>query len=173
MDETSVRGDAESKLAYCLRLRRTRIGGDLSVSCRSVINHGRLASSAAHIALLHRTPVIGSGAGGMGELLEGANQIVCRDWTDLPAMLEAALANKTQLAADGYRYAMQFDLKRFRASWLSLVEEMSIRRQTRSRVSGRRGVHVQAPGRHSVPQRVRSPVEFGGTMPLWLPPCGR
>ena len=37
----------------------------------------------AHEAMLCKTPVIGSGLGGMKELLEGGNQIICENFSDL------------------------------------------------------------------------------------------
>ncbi len=45
----------------------------------------------AHEAMLCKTPVIGSGTGGMRELLEGGGQIICDKIQDIPEHLNYAL----------------------------------------------------------------------------------
>lgn len=76
----------------------------------------------AHEAMLCRTPVIGSGRGGMRELLEGGGQIVCSSFDELPALVQQAMAERERLGDAGYRYASQFTLDRFRREWLALID---------------------------------------------------
>jgi glycosyltransferase involved in cell wall biosynthesis len=78
----------------------------------------------AHEAMLCRTPVIGSGSGGMRELLEGGEQIICERIQDIPEHLEYALKNSALLGDKGYGFASQFTLQKFRESWLALVESL-------------------------------------------------
>jgi glycosyltransferase involved in cell wall biosynthesis len=78
----------------------------------------------AHEAMLCKTPVIGSGSGGMGELLEGGGQITCKNIEDLRDHVHFALANAAPLGERGYRFASQFTLQRFAESWLRLIESI-------------------------------------------------
>ena len=77
-----------------------------------------------HEAMLCRTPVIGSGLGGMGELLDGGKQVICRDFRALRGEVEAIL-NDPRLAVrmgdDGFKYASQYTLERFQSSWIELM----------------------------------------------------
>ncbi len=75
----------------------------------------------AHEAMLCRTPVIGSGLGGMRELLEGGEQIICEDLDDLRGNVLFALSHP-ELGGKGYEYAIQFTLETFSASWLNVIE---------------------------------------------------
>jgi glycosyltransferase involved in cell wall biosynthesis len=77
----------------------------------------------AHEAMLCKTPVIGSGLGGMKELLEGGNQIVCEDWRELREKVIFAL-NHPERGENGYAFARQFTDERFNAEWLSLIEKI-------------------------------------------------
>lgn len=76
----------------------------------------------AHEAMLCRTPVIGSGRGGMRELLEGGGQFVCSSFDELPTLVQRAMADRARLGEAGYRYASQFTLDRFRREWLALID---------------------------------------------------
>ena len=76
----------------------------------------------AHEAMLCRTPVIGSGRGGMRELLEGGGQIICSSFDELPTLVQRAMADQARLGEAGYRYASQFTLDRFRREWLALID---------------------------------------------------
>ena len=76
----------------------------------------------AHEAMLCRTPVIGSGRGGMRELLEGGGQFLCSRFAELPMLVGQAIADRERLGEAGYRYASQFTLDRFRRGWLALVD---------------------------------------------------
>ena len=86
----------------------------------------------AHEAMLCRTPVIGSGAGGMAELLEGGGQPICRDISDLPGLVRDAIERRDRLGKDGYEFARTITLERFEGEWIELVEEV-IRDETRSK----------------------------------------
>jgi glycosyltransferase involved in cell wall biosynthesis len=78
----------------------------------------------AHEAMLCGTPVLGSGRGGMRELLESGGQIICDDFRSLRGLVEALLGNKerrAELGWKGYEFASQFTYERFRLEWIALV----------------------------------------------------
>lgn len=77
----------------------------------------------AHEAMLCKTPVIGSGEGGMAELLEGGKQMICRDISGLPHLVGKAMDRREKLGEDGYRFAGSITLKRFEEEWMDLIEE--------------------------------------------------
>jgi glycosyltransferase involved in cell wall biosynthesis len=79
----------------------------------------------AHEAMLCKTPVIGSGAGGMRELLEGGGQMVCDRLSVLPDYVRYALTNRDNLGARGYSFASTFTRERFEMDWVSLVSSLS------------------------------------------------
>lgn len=79
----------------------------------------------AHEAMLLQTPVIGSGVGGMRELLEGGNQIICEDFRFLREKVEYLLQNpdtRNTIGRMGYDYAKNFSLERFENEWIDLVK---------------------------------------------------
>lgn len=92
------------------------------VLCMSTITEGW--NRIAHEALLSKTPVIGSGAGGMQELLEKSGQIIIKDLAELNDAIEDCLKNGSQNIDEGYQYASQFDLDYFKSSWNTLIEEL-------------------------------------------------
>ena len=78
----------------------------------------------AHEAMLLRRPVVGSGRGGMTELLEGGKQVICPRFDDLRDQVgrilsDAALA--ARMGDDGYQFARTFTTERFRDDWLQLL----------------------------------------------------
>jgi len=75
----------------------------------------------AHEAMLCGTPVIGSGTGGMRELLEGGGQLVLPDVRDLPGALRAVFGRRRELGAAGRAFAARFDPAYFREAWTELV----------------------------------------------------
>jgi glycosyltransferase involved in cell wall biosynthesis len=79
----------------------------------------------AHEAMLCKTPVVGSGMGGMEELLEGGNQIVCKDFSKLRENVEYVMEHP-ELGEKGYQYASQekFTVEYFEKEWVKLIEEM-------------------------------------------------
>lgn len=96
--------------------------------CSAVISMSRMLEGwnrIAHEALLCRTPVIGSGTGGMRELLAGGGQTIVDDFRMLPEAVARTLSNRDELARSGYAYASQFDLHYFRNAWMNLVHSMA------------------------------------------------
>jgi len=81
----------------------------------------------AHEAMLCGTPVIGSGRGGMRELLEEGGQIICDDIHELEPIVRNLLQNKEELckmASKGRFYATGYNLSYFGHSWLDLIESL-------------------------------------------------
>lgn len=78
----------------------------------------------AHESLLAKTPVIGSGSGGMQELLENAEQIIVKDIHNLNEQIEYVLENSNQFITSGYNYTCKFDLEYFNLSWKGLINEL-------------------------------------------------
>ncbi len=81
----------------------------------------------AHEAMLLKTPVIGSGLGGMGTLLKKGNQLICPDFKDLKCKVLLLLQNKeryAQRAQSGYEYAKKFTYPYFKRSWEHLIEKI-------------------------------------------------
>jgi glycosyltransferase involved in cell wall biosynthesis len=78
----------------------------------------------AHEAMLCKTPVIGSGLGGMKELLEGGKQIVCDDFRDLKEHVLYAL-DHPEIGEAGLEFAKQFTVKRFHDEWLRLMGRLN------------------------------------------------
>lgn len=77
-----------------------------------------------HEAMLLKTPVIGSGRGGMKELLEGGGQVVCEDISFLREKVEFLLARPKECARmgeAGYAFARQFSKERFEKAWRDTV----------------------------------------------------
>ena len=81
-------------------------------------------SRISHEALLCGTPVIGSGSGGMQELLDGASQPTCKNIRDLPAVVSEVLVNRHEIAVRGSTFARQFDLPSFNSQWQDLFKEL-------------------------------------------------
>ena len=77
----------------------------------------------AHEAMLCQTPVIGSGLGGMRELLEGGGQVVCEDVDNLKERVGYVL-DHPELGEKGFAFAGQFTVKRFAEEWLNLIERI-------------------------------------------------
>jgi len=78
----------------------------------------------AHEAMLCKTPVIGSGKGGMKELLLGGQQIICEDFNKLPDIVGYTIKNDRMLGNKGYNYASKFTVERFAAKWLVLISKI-------------------------------------------------
>lgn len=78
----------------------------------------------AHEALLSKTPVIGSGIGGMRELLEGAGQKIVTDPSLLEKAIHEVIANRYELGAMGYQYTSRFDRKYFTQAWTETIREL-------------------------------------------------
>lgn len=81
----------------------------------------------AHEAMLCGTPVVGSGKGGMGELLEKGGQTVCGDFGELSTLVADLLNDRQKLACMslvGKKYASQFTIDRFGQNWIDLVASL-------------------------------------------------
>lgn len=76
----------------------------------------------AHEAMLCKVPVIGSGSGGMKELLQGGEQFISKNFTELPKLVKNSLENKNKLGEKGYKFVLRFDLNYFKNSWQSILE---------------------------------------------------
>ncbi|MDE4907278.1 hypothetical protein L0665_01385 [Methanogenium marinum] len=78
----------------------------------------------AHEAMICKTPVVGSGKGGMEELLTGGKQIICHDFSKLRECVEYAMDN-SKLGEIGYEFATQecFTLDFFKNQWVKLIDE--------------------------------------------------
>lgn len=78
-------------------------------------------------AMLSGTPVIGSGKGGMRELLEGGGQIVCPDFNLLREKVEYVLRHpeaREKMGRDAYEYAKKFTRERFEKEWLEVMNKL-------------------------------------------------
>lgn len=81
----------------------------------------------AHEAMLCKTPVIGSGFGGMKELLNEGKQIVCKNFAELRGRVEFLLKNyeeRKKMGEDGYLYAKNFTMDKFEKEWLNLIKKI-------------------------------------------------
>ena len=97
-------------------------------ACDVVVNMSKIEegwSRVAHEALLCKTPVIGSGSGGMKELLEGSGQMVCTSISDLPDMVREVLSYKEIYAEKGYNFAQGFTYEIFAREWRALLREFA------------------------------------------------
>lgn len=77
----------------------------------------------AHEAMLCGVPVIGSGRGGMRELLSAGGQIVCEDFSDLPRLVKSALGNK-ELGEKGRRAALRYTHDDFIQGWRKIIAKV-------------------------------------------------
>jgi glycosyltransferase involved in cell wall biosynthesis len=78
----------------------------------------------AHEAMLLRTPVVGSGRGGMRELLEGGRQVVCPDFSELRSHVDRLIRDDLDARAAGeaaHAWASTFSAARFRDAWRDFV----------------------------------------------------
>lgn len=77
----------------------------------------------AHEAMLCKTPVIGSGLGGMRELLEGGKQLICEKITELKELVRYAMEHP-ELGQEGYEFAKQFSVEKFNIEWINLIKRI-------------------------------------------------
>jgi glycosyltransferase involved in cell wall biosynthesis len=81
----------------------------------------------AHESLIVGTPVIGSGSGGMLELLVGANQAICKDPSELKKIVLEIINSKelkTRLSDCGIKYARSFTREKFKLSWMNEINKL-------------------------------------------------
>jgi glycosyltransferase involved in cell wall biosynthesis len=98
----------------------------LLASCDAAVALSRFREGwnrTAHEALLAGTPVVGVRAGGLGELLDGAGQLMVEGSTTLAPAVAAALDRRAELAERGRAFARAFTRQRFAAAWTALIEE--------------------------------------------------
>ena len=79
----------------------------------------------AHEALICKTPVIGSGNGGMQELLDGAGQVTVKDPALLGEKAELVMQNRQHYAERGYAYVKKFNMDYFKSEWIKTVQELT------------------------------------------------
>jgi len=82
----------------------------------------------AHEAMLCGTPVIGSGRGGMKELLDKGGQMICSDFALLKPLVLDLLSNKGNLrnvGVQGKEFAVQFSLEYLKNSWVELISRLT------------------------------------------------
>lgn len=79
----------------------------------------------AHEGMLTRTPVIGSGRGGMRELLVGGKQIITEEPRELRQAVLGYLRDPNRRAGagqQGFDYAATFTFERFQGAWRGCVD---------------------------------------------------
>jgi glycosyltransferase involved in cell wall biosynthesis len=80
----------------------------------------------AHEAMLSETPVIGSGSGGMRELLEDGKQIICTNFRELKKEVQNLLEDsflRKKMGEDGYNFAKNFTPEKFEQDWVNLIKK--------------------------------------------------
>lgn len=81
----------------------------------------------AHESLLLGTPVIGSGTGGMKELLKNAGQpIFCKSKQDLVNILKEVLANRATYAEKGVEGIRKYTFEAFEKKWLNYFSKNAL-----------------------------------------------
>jgi len=78
----------------------------------------------AHEAMLCKTPVVGSGSGGMKELLEGGQQIIVNDFSELKNSVKLAIKNKSILGESGFQFAKNFSLEKFENDLIKILKKI-------------------------------------------------
>ncbi len=78
----------------------------------------------AHEAMLCQTPVIGTGIGGMKELLTEGKQVIQPKFEGLTDTVLSVLKHKEQFAQDGFKYVQQFDMDYFNTEWRQFMKQI-------------------------------------------------
>lgn len=78
-----------------------------------------------HESLLVKTPVIGSGSGGMRELLTKSGQIIVDDFNHLDDQIQFCLKSHIAYGKLGFEYVKQFDLNYFANRWNDIIKKVS------------------------------------------------
>ena len=86
----------------------------------SLFNEGWCRS--AHESMICGTPVIGSGKGGMSELLKGGKQIICKNFSKLSNYVEMIIDdNSYGKRAVDFATKDKFSLNTFNTQWIDLI----------------------------------------------------
>ncbi|MBP6335282.1 MAG: glycosyltransferase family 4 protein [Bacteroidia bacterium] len=96
-------------------------------ACDLVITMSRMTEGwnrIAHEALLCGTPVIGSGVGGMKELLNGAGQMIVTDEAKLAVAVQEVLHRSAWYVENGKKFVLQFDMNYFRKQWTNTISDL-------------------------------------------------
>jgi len=76
----------------------------------------------AHEATLLGTTVIGSGKGGMKELLEKSNQIICSEFRNLKNTVVDVLSENNNRELDNY-FILTLNLNNFKNNWMKIFQD--------------------------------------------------
>ena len=93
------------------------------VICYSIQTEGW--NRIAHESLLSKTPVIGSGIGGMKELLAGSSQVVLTDITLLETEIERVLSRSKYFGNLGFNFVSKFNSEYFENTWLETINSLN------------------------------------------------
>lgn len=96
-------------------------------SCDVVITMSTMVEGwnrTAHEAILAGTPVIGSGTGGMKELLVDSGQMILEDFDDLNIEIEKSLLTNFANSDIAKNYIKQFNREYFELSWKRVITEL-------------------------------------------------
>ena len=99
----------------------------LLTACDVVISMSRLTEGwcrVVHEAMLCGTPVIGSGSGGMRELLEGGRQIVLPSSARLRDVVRQVVGRREEMGGPGRSFVQRFDMEYFGEAWTGLAEAL-------------------------------------------------
>ena len=77
----------------------------------------------AHESILSSTPVIGSGKGGMKELLKNTHQYICEDKKCVKEKIKLLLNNPVIYKED-LKYVKSFTIEKFKLEWQKLLSEL-------------------------------------------------
>jgi glycosyltransferase involved in cell wall biosynthesis len=81
----------------------------------------------AHEAMLCGTPVLGSGRGGMKELLKKGGQRICCDFIELTQTVKELLEDEHQrrtIGNNGKVFSSKYNMKYFENEWLDLISKI-------------------------------------------------
>lgn len=81
----------------------------------------------AHEAMMCKVPVVGSGSGGMKELLLGGGQIVCTNFGELNEKVRDLLNDQEKrkaLGEEGHGFVKNFTMERFNQEWAETINKI-------------------------------------------------
>lgn len=95
--------------------------------CDAVITFSKMIEGwnrIAHEAMLCKVPVIGSGVGGMKELLQGGKQLVAESANQIPSLVEYCLQNRKVLGENGHSFVKKYDSYYFSNAWRKTIKSI-------------------------------------------------